>query len=72
MQSSSQHRDELPWRTRAQLSFGNKKARPLRTGLVGHGVDSISGKLLFLLLCLLLLVLVAALASGLAGKLIGA
>lgn len=50
----------------------NKKARPLRTGLGGHGVDSIPGKLLFLLLCLLLLVLVAALASGLAGKLSGA
>jgi hypothetical protein len=49
-----------------------KKPGPCGPDLGGHGVDSIPGKLLFLLLCFLLLVLIAALASRLAGKLIGA
>lgn len=51
---------------------GIKKPGPCGPDLGGHGVDSIPGKLLFLLLFFLLLVLVASLASGLAGKLIGA
>lgn len=51
---------------------GIKKPGPCGPDLGGHGVDSIPGKLLFLLLCFLLLVFVAALACGLTGKLIGA